>query len=538
MIRLPWHALGRTFWRVGLALSVIAAPCLARAEDWVATAYISSTMGVAGNRLCVGEASRGDLGCPTYAPSLTTAGDISVTGNLSAAKFIGDGSGLTGLSASNISVTTGASGSLVYRDAYGSLVASSSLSISSTTGSVGIGAGPPSGYANGLYASGSVGTGANFYLNSGQGLVWGYPSYGGTQLTGDYTQRYIAFSTSSTEAMRIVSSGYVGIGTSTPSNNLHVVRGGSSGFTGIYGGNGRTVATFENNNAGGSVISILSSNMASYSGIFFGSGSNEAQGQISYMNQTDAIRTIVNGSNVSTTGTYLTPYGFYIGKSAPSVSASLHVSGSILIGSDSGGFNNCDTNRLGAIKYTTNAFYVCQNTSNGWEPLATSTSSTTPSISSGLSGSIVFRDQSGYLKAYNTFSISSTTGSVGIGAGPPSYLPSNNSLYVLGLVRTDTGYNMLDSSKLSWGAGYSYINGVGGGASQYISLVISATEAMRIVSTGFVGIGTTAPTAKLEVAGTISTSIVKFSESPADACTTANLGAMKVVNGKPYVCRM
>lgn len=114
-----------------------------RADDWGAAVVVSSTLGVHGNRICIGEATRGDLGCPTYAPSLTTAGDISVTGNLSAAKFLGDGSGLTNLAASNISVTTGASGSLVYRDAYGSLMASAGLSISSTTGSVGIGADAP-----------------------------------------------------------------------------------------------------------------------------------------------------------------------------------------------------------------------------------------------------------------------------------------------------------------------------------------------------------------------------------------------------------
>jgi hypothetical protein len=65
-------------------------------------------MGINAGRLCLGEASRGDIGRPTYAPSLTTAGYISVSGNLSAAKFIGDGSGLTNLPAGN--VTAGISG--------------------------------------------------------------------------------------------------------------------------------------------------------------------------------------------------------------------------------------------------------------------------------------------------------------------------------------------------------------------------------------------------------------------------------------------
>lgn len=81
------------------------------AQDAGAFGMISSTMGVHGGRLCVGEASRGDLGCPTYAPSLSTAGHVSVSGNVSANKFVGDGSELTGVSAATadhiVSGTTG-----------------------------------------------------------------------------------------------------------------------------------------------------------------------------------------------------------------------------------------------------------------------------------------------------------------------------------------------------------------------------------------------------------------------------------------------
>ncbi|QPF83877.1 hypothetical protein IC762_30110 [Bradyrhizobium genosp. L] len=70
------------------------------AQDWGNMATISSTLGNNTNRLCIGDHSRpGDIGCPTWAPSLTTAGDVSVSGNLSAAKLIGDGSGLTNVGA-------------------------------------------------------------------------------------------------------------------------------------------------------------------------------------------------------------------------------------------------------------------------------------------------------------------------------------------------------------------------------------------------------------------------------------------------------
>lgn len=78
-----------------MIFTVIAGPY---AQDWGLFATISSTMGTNANRMCIGEASRGDIGCPTYAPSISSAGNVSVTGNLQAAQFIGDGSGLTNLS--------------------------------------------------------------------------------------------------------------------------------------------------------------------------------------------------------------------------------------------------------------------------------------------------------------------------------------------------------------------------------------------------------------------------------------------------------
>jgi hypothetical protein len=90
----------RRLW-IALAAASLAMPAAAAlAQDWGNFAIISSTLGVKANRLCIGEGLRvSDIGCPSYAPSVTTAGDVSVTGNLSANKFIGDGSELTGITA-------------------------------------------------------------------------------------------------------------------------------------------------------------------------------------------------------------------------------------------------------------------------------------------------------------------------------------------------------------------------------------------------------------------------------------------------------
>jgi len=117
-----------------------------------------------------------DFGCPTYAPSLTTAGDVSVTGNLSAQKFIGDGSELTGITAEAtdriISGTT-------------SVIANQNSNITFTTagierltidtsGRVGIGTNNPSQRLDvsgaialsGIVLSGSAATSDNFVVNA------------------------------------------------------------------------------------------------------------------------------------------------------------------------------------------------------------------------------------------------------------------------------------------------------------------------------------------------------------------------------------
>lgn len=49
------------------------------ADDWGAMATISTTMGVQEGRLCLGESSRGDIGCPTYAPSVSPTGTLTTT---------------------------------------------------------------------------------------------------------------------------------------------------------------------------------------------------------------------------------------------------------------------------------------------------------------------------------------------------------------------------------------------------------------------------------------------------------------------------
>ncbi len=60
-----------------LALLALVWAAPASAQDWGEIAQISTTMGVQANRLCLGEGSRGDIGCPSYAPYVSpTSGNV------------------------------------------------------------------------------------------------------------------------------------------------------------------------------------------------------------------------------------------------------------------------------------------------------------------------------------------------------------------------------------------------------------------------------------------------------------------------------
>jgi len=49
---------------------------------WSEYAFISSTMGVSDSRICIGEASRGEIGCPSYAPTVSPTGRINAAAGL------------------------------------------------------------------------------------------------------------------------------------------------------------------------------------------------------------------------------------------------------------------------------------------------------------------------------------------------------------------------------------------------------------------------------------------------------------------------
>jgi hypothetical protein len=237
--------------RIVLALALALVAGVAVAQDWGGVATISNTMGVSASRLCLGEGSRGDIGCPAYAPSVTTAGDVSVTGNLSANKFIGDGSGLSG-------VVAGSSDRIVSGTTQ--MVAISNTSyISITTGGVTTGYFTPGGVlvANGIstatnqasfttvYASAPVtisttgqalemgnGTNVSTYEYYAKRSFLGYDANafggGGGAVVQGASGKGVEFAVNNNTfglgvAAVITSGSLLGVGTTAPSSTLHIV---------------------------------------------------------------------------------------------------------------------------------------------------------------------------------------------------------------------------------------------------------------------------------------------------------------------------
>ncbi len=86
-----------------------------QAVEWAYFATVSDTLGINTGRVCVGDASKGDIGCPTYAPTVSSAGlltattgsfgGLTVTGSVSATNISASALAATNVSATNISAS-------------------------------------------------------------------------------------------------------------------------------------------------------------------------------------------------------------------------------------------------------------------------------------------------------------------------------------------------------------------------------------------------------------------------------------------------
>ncbi|MER9336781.1 hypothetical protein NKJ06_22745 [Mesorhizobium sp. M0293] len=387
------------------AAMLVAAP--AWAQDWGVVANISATMGVNANRLCYGEASRGDIGCPADAPLVSGS---TVTG-----RFVGDGSGLTGV--------TAASGDRITSGTAQVIANSSSNSISITE------AGVTTGYyyngvwvAKGVSTTGPISSTNGFFSgNVGLGTIpGGKLDVSGTSYFGNDINNRVR-----------IQSGLIAMQDfSDPGRKLEIQATRLS----VGSTNSRTYSALNTalinalSSTDGDEVLRLGVNTYTNGYVVMRQASVNSFNMSFYQNGNPQLL-LNSGGNIG------------IGIQSTSIpSTSLHISGTIRIAN---GGEACDTNRSGAIRYTNSTFQVCYGT-GGWANLADAsstvatadriTSGTAQVIANGNSNSISITE-AGVTTGYfyggklvaggvsTTGMISSTglyvTGTVGIGTNAP-----------------------------------------------------------------------------------------------------------------------
>ncbi|AMA60138.1 hypothetical protein [Bradyrhizobium sp. CCGE-LA001] len=316
----------------------------------------------------------------------------------------------------------------------------------------------PTTIASNLTIAGNTGSYINFQ-NNGTYVQWGG---GAARMTGDVTNKYLAFSTSGTEAMRIVSSGYVGIGTTAPAGPLDV-----------SGTNGRMYL----DTAGSSLV-------------FTRSGDNSIRaaatgGKIGLYTNNNTRLLVDSTGNVS------------IGTGTLNASATLHVSGTARITSYTYIGDNVTPTAPLEVSGTVSATRFVGDGSGLTGIVGASSgdniASGTTRVTANTTGYISFTTggtTTGYMDTAGKFilpGISLTTAGV-----------SSTNGYFSGNASTDGNFVLSASGgRLTWGAVTNdSIHGDASANNHYIRFTTSGTEAMRIVSTGYVGIGVTSPSGK------------------------------------------
>lgn len=466
--------------RLTLATAVLAlgwAPAAwADDNDWGELAVVSTTMGVHDGRLCLGEGSRGDLGCPTYAPQVLSSGllstsNISATGAIEAGQFIGDGSLLSGLPGGDriVSGTT-------------SVIAAQDRSVTIST----------------------MGTERLLVGENGRIAVGGVPNPSVTlhlKTNGSFTEGSIA-------ARRL----FVGAGgllgdfstlSDTVGNAVIFMNGGAASFYGP-------------------------GSSPAYDTRVFSAGARNLTVEYQSSGATKSFNVVNNGTGILRSrfdGVML------IGGTSTSLpGATLHVSGTIRMAD---GGEACDASRAGAMRYTSaSTFDFCDGT-NGWRSLAamaTAGGVTTDRLVSGTSNVTVNEGGDISFSTAGTVRASLDTGGSLTVAGVVNanriresttgmYLDYWNTSSKLGIFgpngdakvaftivggSAQYGQVLADDAHSNAYPQYSFMSDDDTGmigVSGTLRLVTNGSEGFRVNEYGQVAIGTTQPSDTLHVAG-------------------------------------
>jgi len=320
-----------------------------------------------------------------------------------------------------------------------------------------------------------------------------YTEYDGSQVSMVFGSLYYS-GYNSNQLMIIRGNGNVGIGTTSPAYKLHVSNN-TNGF----------ISRFT-----GGTSSDVNIGIFGFTGAFGSIGTESNHPFNIFTNGTDRM-TITTSGNVG------------IGTTTPG--AKLQISGGTLDGStltELGISSGLTTGRLGTFDASSLASISTRGDASSVELAAGSSATYYTGISATANNATLF---TGTLRFFTSGSEKvrvTPGGNVGIGITNPNMMLSVNNLA-----------GMTNDGQISWGIGTGFMNWDTGYVSIYgqsgTALVLGSNgvERMRITSAGNVGIGTTSPSQKLDVAGAISVSgsVIDYKASAAliAAVTTTNV---------------
>ena len=323
----------------------------------------------------------------------------------------------------------------------------------------------------------------------------GYPVYGG----------FSTFYTVGSERMRIDASGNVGIGTTAPSSKLTVAGSNvtvEAGYGIAFTGDQTRIMTPEDNSYGALI------NWGAAGGCRFIAGTSERMridgvGNVIVGGTAGNGRLTVRGAGTGAAYSFETATSggatrfiisdngeasFYNSSSA--ISMRIASTGEVGIGTTTPrAMLDVGTNASGS---TTSTLHLGYSGLNFYGFRIANTMD--PSLESA--GTLSF--QRGTTAAWSSVVTISDVGNVGIGTSSPA-----SKLHV-----ANGSLTLTDVFGLNWGAGSTYV--YGSSAANFLGFATNNAERMRIDGSGNVGIGTTAPGARLQVGGSTAASQIRI----------------------------